>query len=99
MATWLDFALRGAGAFVGAVASLAFLPPASKREFARRSVVALICGAVFGDLALEYAGLEDHGENQFAFSALVALLAWSALMAFPWVVRRASSVIQKQLED
>ncbi len=73
-----DVGTKVAGALVGAVIALVFVPPRSRWGFARRFTAAMLFGPTFGPYVQLRLGF---GEGAFAASCLAAIVSWSLLGA------------------
>lgn len=72
----VDVGIKIAGAFVGAIIALVFVPPRSRWGFARRLTAAMLFGPTFGPFAQEKLGF---GDGAFAASCLASIVSWSIL--------------------
>lgn len=68
--------LKLAGSFAGAVVALVFVPPRTTSGFFRRSIVALIGGAVFAPYVQYKGGFSPDNEGLFAAACLAAFVSW-----------------------
>lgn len=76
-----------AGALVGTVLALVFLPPNGISQFIRRTLVSLLCGFLFGFWVRSYLGWGEATEHVLAGSAIAAIVAWPVMALVSAMIR------------
>ncbi len=68
--------IRAAGAAVGALLSLVYVPPKNVREGVGRGVFSITSGYVFAFVAMEYFGWPETDRHWMAATVFVGGLSW-----------------------
>lgn len=83
---WIGMILKLIGAACGAALSLVYLQPATKEEFYRRLIGALVVGVLFSPYIGDWAGFDRNWEGVMAAACFSGFVSWSAMGAVTKII-------------